>query len=495
MNAFRLVIVTAALLSLETSAYAESVFRVVVRQDGSVAASGLGILVANELVLTGAALVDIGEEALVEDAESGAMIVAEVRETDPTADLVLLSVPSLQGEPISISLEPSGPGRQVYLRGLKGVRREGVFHSQFTNAAEQARYRFTAIAGDGENAAPLMNGCGELLALGQTRAEVEDTTADASFGESNTLPDLTTFLKESEVEAQLADQPCPSLQEQLTQAADSGKRLEEEKEVLAAEIKELEEALSQGSQQRGELEENLYRKKEELAAKQADLDAAANQRAELEQRIKRNEAERKQVEAELKQAEAELERAESEIQQKEQELSERDQLEQAARRTRWYLGGGIGTALSVLAALLLHRARKRRSELEHATDELHIARSSLERSNATFPDMILKGDGPNGQEIRVKIIGNALARAESGQVIGRSSGDADYVVAEQSVSRRHVLLRVSGDVVTIEDLNSLNGTAIDGIELKAGETRVVASGTKITLGDVEVVAQFFQGAV
>ena len=494
MNAFRSVIVAATVLSLGTSAYAESVFRVLIRQDGSVKASGLGVLVATELLLTGEALVAQGEEALVEDAASGATIVAEIRNRDPKADLVLLSVPSLNGEPIPLALGPSGPGRQVYLRGLDGARREGVFHSQFTNSAEQPRYRFTAIAGDGENAAPLLNGCDELLALSQTLGQDEEATADASFGESNTLADLTTFLNESDVESQVADQSCPSLQEQLTQAADSGKRLEEEKEVLTAEIEELEEALSQGSQQRGELEESLQQKKDELAAKQADLDAATSQRTELEQRIERNEAERKRVEAELEEAEAELERAEAEIQQRDQELSERDQQEQAARRTRWYLGGGIGTALFILATLLLHKSRKRRSELEHTTDELQAARSSLELSNATFPDMILKGDGPKGQEIRVKIIGNALARAEKGQVIGRSSGDADYVVAEQSVSRRHALLRVSGDVATIEDLNSLNGTAVNGIELKAGEARVLASGSKITLGDVEVVAQFLQGA-
>lgn len=494
MNAIRLVTVAATVLSLGTSAYAESVFRVVIRQDGSVVASGLGVLVAKELVLTGEALVAQGEEALVEDAESGATIVAEFQNRDPEADLVLLSVPSLNGEPIPIALEPSGPGRQVYLRGLDGVQREGVFHSDFTNAAEQERYRFTAIAGDGENAAPLMNSCDELLAVSLARTADEDATPDASFGESNTLADLTTFLNESDVESQVADQPCPSLQEQLTQATDSGKRLEDEKEVLAAEIKELEEALSQGSQQRGELEESLQQKKEELASKQADLDAAASQRTELEQRIARNEAARKRVETELEQTEAELERAEAEIQQKEQELSEREQQNQAARRTRWYLGGGAGTALFILAVLLMHKSRKRRSELDQATDELQAVRSSLERSNATFSDIILKGDDPNGQEIRVKIIGNALARAENGQVIGRSSGDADYVVAEQSVSRRHALLRVSGDVVTIEDLNSLNGTAINGIELKAGEARALASGSKITLGDVEVVAQFFQGA-
>ncbi len=88
MNAFRSVIVTATLLSLGASAYAESVFRVVIRQDGAVAASGLGVLVAKELVLTGEALVAQGEEALVEDAASGATIVAEIQGRDPQSDLV-----------------------------------------------------------------------------------------------------------------------------------------------------------------------------------------------------------------------------------------------------------------------------------------------------------------------------------------------------------------------------------------------------------------------
>ncbi|MCY4188939.1 MAG: hypothetical protein OXD30_10695, partial [Bryobacterales bacterium] len=314
-----------------------------------------------------------GEEALVEDAVSGATIEAEIRNKDPKVGLVLLSVPSLDGESIPIALEPPGPGRQVYLRGQDGVRREGVFHSGFTNTAEQERYRFTAIAGDGENAAPLLNSCNELLAVSQSRTADEGVTAGAGFGESNSLADLAAFLKASDVKPQVADRPCPSLQEQLTQATDSGKRLEEEKEVLTAEIEELEEALRQGSQQRGKLEGSLQHKKQELAAKQADLDEAASQRTELEQRIARNEAERKRVEVELEQTEAELERAEAEIQQKEQELSERDQQERAARRTRWYLGGGIGAALSIFVALLLYRSRKRRSELDHATDELHAA--------------------------------------------------------------------------------------------------------------------------
>ena len=472
-------------LLLTTDAHAESVFRVVVRQGGSVAASGLGVLVAEGFLLTGEGLIANGEEALVGDSGSGATVVAEIRKTDPEVDLALLSVPGLRAEAIPLALNPASPGRQIYLRGLEGARREGVFHSELMNVAQRSRYRFTAIAGEDEHAAPLLNNCNELLAISATRTTDEDETAEASFGESNTLSDVMAFLKASEVNFEVSDQACPSLEEQLTQAADESRRLEEEKDTLAEEIKKLEEAVDQGTQQRVELEETLERKRVELEGKHEDLEAAESQRSELEKRIQ-------QKDTDLKGIEDELQRTKVELQEERREQAESEQQEKVARRLRWYLGGGIGTALLILAALLLQKSRRRRTELEQATIELQSARTSLERSNATFPDVVLKGDGAAGQEIRVKIIGNALASAENGQVVGRSSGDADYVVAEQSVSRRHALLRVSEGVMTIEDLNSFNGTAINGIKLRPGEARTLASGSRITLGDVEVVAHFVQ---
>ena len=174
MTGFRTVLLLAMAPVLGSSALAESVFRVLVRNDGAVAASGLGVLVADGFLLTGASMIAKGQEALVEDSGSGATIVSEIRNTAPEADLALLSVPSLKGEPVPLALSPSGPGRHVYLRGLEGTRREGVFHTEFTNDAEQVRYRFTALAGNDEHAAPLLNNCDQLLAISQTLDIEED---------------------------------------------------------------------------------------------------------------------------------------------------------------------------------------------------------------------------------------------------------------------------------------------------------------------------------
>ena len=45
--------------------------------------------------------------------------------------------------------------------------------------------------------------------------------------------------------------------------------------------------------------------------------------------------------------------------------------------------------------------------------------------------------------------------------LGRSS-DCDFVVADQSVSRQHAELRVSASGVVVADLDSCNGTFVDG---------------------------------
>ena len=59
-----------------------------------------------------------------------------------------------------------------------------------------------------------------------------------------------------------------------------------------------------------------------------------------------------------------------------------------------------------------------------------------------------------------------------------------------SVSRRHARLRVEGATVTIEDLGSLNGTRLDGLELTEGEPIPLKDGSSLALGAVTVVVHF-----
>ncbi len=162
------------------------------------------------------------------------------------------------------------------------------------------------------------------------------------------------------------------------------------------------------------------------------------------------------------------------------------------QRLLWIIGAGIGTLVLGIGALMGRRLRLRHQALQESDAELATARAGLERNTATFSDAILFGEGLDGQELRIKVNGSALARSDTGQVIGRAAADADYVIALDSVSRQHARLRVEGGSMTIEDMNSLNGTSVDGVDLKPGETRVVKDGTRLALGNIGFYVRFLE---
>jgi len=72
-------------------------------------------------------------------------------------------------------------------------------------------------------------------------------------------------------------------------------------------------------------------------------------------------------------------------------------------------------------------------------------------------------------------------------VLGRAP-ECDVVLDDPSVSRRHALLTVSGRI-TVEDLGSTNGTAIQARKLSPGERGVLALGTVFEVGSATLVLQ------
>jgi transcriptional regulator with GAF, ATPase, and Fis domain len=72
-------------------------------------------------------------------------------------------------------------------------------------------------------------------------------------------------------------------------------------------------------------------------------------------------------------------------------------------------------------------------------------------------------------------------------VLGRVP-ECDVVIDDPSVSRRHARLTVSGRI-TVEDLGSTNGTAIQGRKLAPGERGVLALGTVFEVGSATLVLQ------
>ena len=70
-------------------------------------------------------------------------------------------------------------------------------------------------------------------------------------------------------------------------------------------------------------------------------------------------------------------------------------------------------------------------------------------------------------------------------VIGRDE-QADFVVSDAIVSKRHCMLRVEGSVCTLSDLDSLNGTHLNGRRLRSGMTQRVRHLDEIRIGGTRI---------
>ncbi len=71
-------------------------------------------------------------------------------------------------------------------------------------------------------------------------------------------------------------------------------------------------------------------------------------------------------------------------------------------------------------------------------------------------------------------------------VIGRGS-DCNLRLSAPQVSRRHCFLRVGRDSVSVTDLDSSNGTFIDGTRITAGKRHDIASGSQLALGPIKFI--------
>ncbi len=74
--------------------------------------------------------------------------------------------------------------------------------------------------------------------------------------------------------------------------------------------------------------------------------------------------------------------------------------------------------------------------------------------------------------------------------VGRAA-DNDLVVNHESISSHHAKLQLEGDAYTLIDLNSTNGTKIDGIATSNGP---LINGTRVSFGKVDAVYECAEAA-
>ena len=100
--------------------------------------------------------------------------------------------------------------------------------------------------------------------------------------------------------------------------------------------------------------------------------------------------------------------------------------------------------------------------------------------------LVLAGFDGSGRRQRVRLPLQGSSAAAGGFVLGRHALLADQVIEDGSVSRRHARLVVEQGRCTVEDLNSTNGTAINGQPLQAFSPAPLVAGDRLVLGEVEL---------
>lgn len=100
---------------------------------------------------------------------------------------------------------------------------------------------------------------------------------------------------------------------------------------------------------------------------------------------------------------------------------------------------------------------------------------------------ILSGFDSGGHAVHLSLDQDQLTFATRGLVIGRQQSLSDLVLEDASVSRRHARIVKLESGIGIVDLNSSNGTAVDGRRLAPyGEPMPLRTGATVEIGDVKL---------
>lgn len=99
---------------------------------------------------------------------------------------------------------------------------------------------------------------------------------------------------------------------------------------------------------------------------------------------------------------------------------------------------------------------------------------------------LLSGFDDKGRTVRLEVNDKELAAQDEGVVIGRHPDLAQIVLSDDSVSRQHARLSLKGKRLVVEDLDSANGTIVNGERLIPKRGFALKRGATIEFGAVKL---------
>ncbi len=478
---------------------------------------GSGFVVETNHVVTAAHLV-MDEERIAVVPPTGEEYIARVRHVNDYADLALLSVSRLDLAPLTLAKDGFDEGRAVVSAGFWGdtttepqsitaagrtvlaARSRGAVgeHLQLdatrgSAAVDLLRHNaMIPVAGYG---GPLLNDCGEVAGvnrgpLGVSGWRLRRGHEPAGFVYAAGVTAIIGLLQPVGVTFKRTETTCAD----PTSAAQV--ELDQAEQRAAEEANRAEELARQAAEKEAEAEA----KQAELEERQAELDAAnaavEDLESQYEEAVRGGTEEAESLRVELEEARANRATAqqvvdglEGEVEQLEARVEGlQDEVEQGRQTLTIAIVTAI-VALVLLAAVAAVFYRRRSLELAHAQRQgAGGPQTNLPRPNDVGgthgPDYLLTGKTGDGVSVSLKVPGSMISK---GVVVGRSPRNATFLIDDKTLSREHARLFEDGDgVLRIEDLDTTNGTRVNGQELRPRIAVALRDGDALELGAVKL---------
>ena len=452
----------------------ESLVRVRAYDNNRIVTEGTGFVVNDEgHVLTNAHLIEQADQLTVLSLKTGAEILSQQTFVSEDMNLALLHVQGLGLPPLNLSEQGSGVGRTVLT--LKYATDKTLQLSQGTIGVYQDipgmtaddptvhMLQHNAMITSREFGMPLFNECGQVIAMNTPEPDAGHwLTGRITEPEGKVLAlrsnDIIIALKDKEITHTAVTEVCLSAVERAEQMA-----MQQQKAAMAAAAAkdEAEKAQQQAEAAKAVAETAKVAAEEDAAKKKqaAQTAEAARLAAEETARLKQEEAERLQQE---------------QIKKEEQLL--------------WSLT--TGTILVLLALLGWSiSARSKRKKLQSAADRASTAEQEAEEArqvaaNAPKPapfKCILEGQDNAGKQFTLSIPALALGDP-AGVVLGRNPADSEFIIDHDEISREHTRLTYTNDRLYAEDLDTLNGTTVNGQLLEPLEKVLLQDKDRLQMG-------------
>lgn len=498
---------------MDEALVAGQIVTVRVYKDDRQTAQGAGVVAnAEGAVLTSAAVLDAGPRVTVA-VQGSEELAAEVRLKEKGSGLGVLMADGLQRPGLPLSVAEVAPGVTVYSvtpmgeEGQDAFKRGAVSTTVARSVRGAGEVRFlhhNAMIDARAYGSPVVDECGRVVAL-----NVPDPGAWSILTPAHKRqPKEVVFaLSANDVAARLEQEgvALPTVAGTCASAEARAREAQQERQRAEEEVRQAQEAQRQAEERKQELEEKARQAQQDQEASEQERQAA---RAAAEEAAAHAEEMRRAAEDAKARAE-EMGRAKEAAEQEAAEAIRRA-AEARAREERLrhiaLLGGAGGAALLLLILVFwaLSARRKRRAvrsaqaraaEAEReaaqagrnaaqAEEEAAQARQRIAELPEPAPfDCVLHGTDGNGTPCALNLPREALGDA-AGVIIGRDPAVSSHIIADPSVSRRHVRLFVDGGVLHAQDLESINGTFINGRTLVPGEAVRAGAGDLLEVGSL-----------